>query len=307
MKKFLIAAAALVALASPALAADMAPVYTKAPAIVPVPVVNWTGWYVGLNAGGYTQDDRLSSYAVAGPCSAALAGCTAVPNYSTLMANGATFGSGGGSRTGNGGFIGGAQFGYNWQSGLGVFGFEADIQGLSNNNNNNQTVTVVTPSTAFPAFPLTTVASATEKLDYLGTVRGRVGWLASPSFLLYGTGGLAYGEVKQSGILTQSIAAPDPSTPAPGVGGNTTTRAGYVVGGGAEWMAPSSNWSVKVEAMYYDLGTVSYALSPSQVVSTATPGLVTGSALARYSNRVDGVIARVGINWHFGGPVVARY
>jgi outer membrane immunogenic protein len=80
-----------------------------------------------------------------------------------------------------------------------------------------------------------------------------------------------------------------------------------VVGGGGEWMAPSSKWSIKLEAMYYDLGNVSYALTPSQVISTAIPGAITGSALARYSNRVDGVIARAGINWHFDGPVVARY
>jgi outer membrane immunogenic protein len=266
-----------------------------------VPVVNWTGWYAGLNAGGYTQDDRFSSTAVAGPCSAVLGGCTAVPNYSTLMAGAATFVSGGGNATGRGGFIGGAQIGYNWQAGMGVFGVEADIQGLSQSGN-TRTVTVVTPSPAFPAFPLTTTAAASERLDYLGTVRGRAGWLASPSFLIYGTGGLAYGQVKQSGVLTQSIAPPDPSAPVPGVGSNTTTRAGFVVGAGGEWMAPGSMWSVKFEAMYYDLGTVSYALTPSQVVAVANPALVTGSAFARYSNRVDGVIARAGVNWHFGGP-----
>ena len=121
--------------------------------------------------------------------------------------------------------------------------------GRSRNNNVNRVVTVVTPSPAFPAFPLTTTASSSERLNYLGTVRGRAGWLASPSLLIYGTGGLAYGEVRQAGLLTQTIAPPDPSVPVPGVGANTTTRAGYVVGAGAEWMAPGSRWSVKFEAI----------------------------------------------------------
>jgi len=227
-----------------AFAADM-PLKAAPPPVVPI--LNWTGWYVGVNAGGYTQDNRFSSTAAAGPCSAALGGCTVVPNYSTLMATAATFVSGGGN-SGNGGFIGGAQIGYNWQSGMGVFGIEADIQGVSNNNV-NRVVTVVTPSPAFPAFPLTTTASSSERLNYLGTVRGRAGWLASPSLLIYGTGGLAYGEVRQAGLLTQTIAPPDPSVPVPGVGANTTTRAGYVVGAGAEWMAPGSRWSVKFEAI----------------------------------------------------------
>ena len=168
------------------------------------------------------------------------------------------------------------------------------------------TVVTVTPSPAFPAFPLTTVASATEKLNYLGTVRGRVGWLATPAFLLYATGGLAYGEVRQSGIITQTIAAPDPSFPVSGFGANTSTRAGYTVGGGLEWMA-GSNWSVKVEGLYYDLGRSTYLLTPNAVVSTALPGAITGSNQARFSNRIDGGIVRVGVNYHFGGPVVARY
>jgi outer membrane immunogenic protein len=169
-----------------------------------LPVMNWTGWYVGLNAGGYSQDDRFNSTAVAGPCSAALGGCLAVPNYSTLMATGATFNSGGGNNTGNGGFIGGAQVGYNWQAGKSVFGIEADIQGVSNNNN-NRTVTVTTPSPTFPAFPLTTTATSSERLDYFGTVRGRIGWPASPSFLLYGTGGLAYGQVSITVALSEDF------------------------------------------------------------------------------------------------------
>ncbi len=99
---------------------------------------------------------------------------------------------------------------------------------------------------------------------------GRVGWPASPAFLLYANGGLAYGEVRQTSIPTQTIAPPDPSFALPGFGSNTTTRAGYTIGGGGEWMF-SPRWSLKFEALYYDLGNVSYSLMTSSVVAIAAP------------------------------------
>ncbi|MCB1414154.1 MAG: porin family protein, partial [Xanthobacteraceae bacterium] len=55
MKKFLLGTVALIALGAtaPALAADMAArPYTKAPAYVPAPVYNWTGFYIGGHVGG---------------------------------------------------------------------------------------------------------------------------------------------------------------------------------------------------------------------------------------------------------------
>jgi outer membrane immunogenic protein len=109
-----------------ALAADL-PV--KAPPPAPVVVYNWTGWYVGLNAGGiWPNSDGVSHSAVAGPCNVAVVGCSpAAPgtNAGTVLAGGSTFNTG----LGNGaGFIGGGQFGYNWQfNGRGVLGFETDI------------------------------------------------------------------------------------------------------------------------------------------------------------------------------------
>jgi outer membrane immunogenic protein len=40
---------------------------------------------------------------------------------------------------------------------------------------------------------VTTNMTVTKEIDYLGTVRGRLGWLVNPTLLVYGTGGLAYG------------------------------------------------------------------------------------------------------------------
>jgi outer membrane immunogenic protein len=196
----------------------------------------------------------------------------------------------------NGGFIGGGQIGYNWQFNNWLAGFETDIQGLSSNKGGNSG-TVVVPSPAFPAFPLTETFNNQNRVDWLGTVRGRLGWLATPAFLIYGTGGLAYGGVKASTAINQMIAPPDPSIPASGFGGVSETRAGWTAGGGFEWMfAP--NWSVKAEYLFFDLGSVSYDI-PLAIVAIAAPTLATGSATAHISETFRGNIARAGINYHF--------
>ena len=121
MKIRLIASAAFIALfGGSAIAADLA---VKAPPPPPAPIWSWTGWYVGLNVGGiWSNSDGVTHSAVAGPCNTSFAGCTAVPNYSTLLATGSTFNRGLGN---NGGFTGGGQFGYNWQFGSGVAGFDS--------------------------------------------------------------------------------------------------------------------------------------------------------------------------------------
>jgi len=63
-------------------------------------------------------------------------------------------------------------------------------------------------------------------------VRGRAGYLITPTLLLYGTAGFAYGDVT---AFQRS---------------NTST--GWTAGGGAEWLF-SPNWSAKVEYLYVDL------------------------------------------------------
>jgi opacity protein-like surface antigen len=79
------------------------------------------------------------------------------------------------------GVIGGGQVGYNWQRDRFVAGIEADIQGSNVNGTFNTFVAPITSLT-------------TQRLDWFGTVRGRVG-LAANNVLFYATGGLAYGQV----------------------------------------------------------------------------------------------------------------
>jgi outer membrane immunogenic protein len=84
-----------------------------------------------------------------------------------------------------------------------------------------------------------------------------MGVLIVPSFLLYATGGLAYGGARSDTTIVQSIDDPPLSTLMTS-GSFSKTRVGYAVGAGGEWML-SSNWSAKLEYLYYDLGFVTYA------------------------------------------------
>lgn len=99
MKTTLAAAAALFATTVAGSAADLAPVYTKAPAAV----YSWTGFYIGGNLGGGMASSHFDD-----PCFYC---SSATPT--------------------RGFFTGGAQIGYNYQFGKGLVGIEADVNGNS--------------------------------------------------------------------------------------------------------------------------------------------------------------------------------
>ena len=175
MKRAVTSALGILALAAaPAMAADI-PV--KAPIVAPVmaPVVySWTGFYIGGNFGYSLGRTNIG--------------------YVTPFANVAI--------THNpDSFIGGGQIGYNWQSGSFVFGFEADIA----YRHRNRGSTFFFGSTPTAGAPFGSVAGdntvfGTEQ-NWLGTVRGRLGF-ASGAWLVYGTGGFAYGDVRHAVIET---------------------------------------------------------------------------------------------------------
>lgn len=120
-----------------------------------------------------------------------------------------------------GGFLGGIQAGYNWQSGPVVYGVEADFQGA-----------------AVEGF-YTQFNLADTKVDWFGTLRARFGYTPVDRILLYGTAGLAYGN-----ITTDLFN---------GITGSSKTKAGWTVGAGAEY-ALDTNWTVKTEYLYTDFG-----------------------------------------------------
>src|SRR5262245_10333817 len=155
--------------------------------------------------------------------------------------------------------------------------------------------------------PVITTAQDSN-LHWLGTLRGRLGVLPTPVSLFYVTGGLAYGHTAASTTTTVPTVT-FPTVP-PSVsrcpdlnlfcstGSSSKTRAGWTIGGGLEY-AFGQNWSAKLEYLYYDLGRESY-LTVTQAALAPTPVMQADAKFA-------GHIARVGINYRFGGPVVARY
>src|SRR5262249_9665221 len=251
LRRVLLASAGAVALSGASFAADLwrpppPPVY-----IPPAPPPLWTGFYVGVNAGGErSPTSTVNTTAFPCPCALELGatGCTNVPNFSASSALLATFSV---SRS-SGGFIGGGQLGYNYQFGPNwVAGFEADIQGLAGAHGNIRFFSsLANPN--FPGFPILETATVSRRVDWLGTARGRLGWLATPTLLLYGTGGLAYGGGRATTDITQ-VVTNNPALPSPYFSSGTlnNTRVGWTAGGGGEWML-LPNWSLKVEYLYYD-------------------------------------------------------
>lgn len=93
------------------------------------------------------------------------------------------------------GVIGGAQIGYNYQMGALVTGLEADIQG-SGIKGSAKVGLPTFPDTGPP--PAGSSFSSSSELSWLGTLRGRIGFTMAPQLLLYGTGGLAFGQVRNA-------------------------------------------------------------------------------------------------------------
>jgi len=174
---------------------------------------NWSGFYLGLNAGG------------------ALGTITQTAS-----------GGGGSASVKEPGFIGGAQFGANYQTGPVVWGFEADYDASTQNQ-------------SLPAGALTGSAG---KMPWLATLRGRVGW-AFDRTLVYGTAGGAAGELR-------SIAA----IPA-GTTMTTVTYGTWTAGAGVEY-GITDNLSARVEYLYLDKNNITTGVIGSPV-STITSHL----------------------------------
>ena len=143
-----------------------------------------------------------------------------------------------------------------------------------------------------------------KQVDWLGTVRARLGYLIKSDLLLYGTGGLAFGSVTSANNTYQQasglLAAPtlqflDSSST------NTRLASGYVAGAGFEWMF-SPSLSLKAEYLYYDLGPRTENTGP--LVQTNFTGLVDASSVESRS-RYNGHIVRAGLNYHFNGSAAA--
>ena len=174
------------------------------------------------------------------------------------------------------GVIGGGQIGYNWTlTPSWIGGLVADFQGSGIKASQTNTVTPV-------ALPVTSNQINSERIDWFGTVRAKLGY-AQNNWLLYGTGGLAYGRVATSGGIAF-----------PGIvtfnGSDNSTKVGWAAGAGLDY-GLTSNWIVGVEYLYVDLGRVSYT-ETTQLAAVQTSSLT-------ISNRAAAQIIRATLDYKF--------
>lgn len=272
----------------------------------PAPAL-WQGVYAGLNA-GFTWDPRPAVSTSALPASTAIddvllsLGAFPFPAYWEASARGVN----GQSRMAGGGFFGGGQLGFNLQFNRLVLGVETDIQGA--NTRTRHVLESYNPAgllgTDVVDYARTSIYH-TKSVDWLGTTRGRVGYLFTPMLLGYATAGVAYGGARSSSVALQGWGGPGLGMlfQAPGgTGEYSGTRVGWTLGAGLEWMfAP--NASLKAEYLHYDLGNTNYAISPLATIAQAD-GLSNVLGVNAYA-QFRGDIARMGLNYHFGGEKAA--
>ena len=222
---------------------------------------------------------------------------------------------------GQGGFIGGGQIVYNYQVNERVLlGFEADFQGIGGGKGSTSKYSGISFADPIDAFsflgPLPSSAlngvTASSSLDYLGTARGRVGFLITPGLMVFGTGGLAYGgaNVNVTNLQLGSYSYNGTVIAISSVPGNSqfsNNLVGWTAGGGVEWMF-MTNWSAKVEYLYYNLGSVSDHQNSILYSNVYAPYNV---AYSTASTSFNGNIVRAGVNYHFNfanaAPVVTKF
>jgi outer membrane immunogenic protein len=239
---------------------------------------NWTGFYVGGNAGAAINDSSFNL----DPSGCFLVGCGAggVAGNALRTASG---------KLNNTAFTGGGQIGYNWQFAPSwVFGLETDLN--YNGTKSSTTAVVPLPFAAGSTFN----SSLSQTFDWFGTGRARLGWLPADRMMIYGTGGVAYGRVASA----TNVAFPTSGDSY--AGSFSDIRVGWTAGGGIEW-AFTQNWTAKAEYLYVDLGRTSYTDACVTGCGAALPSYTSSTTTREH-------IARFGINYLFNnGPVVARY
>lgn len=277
MRKILISIIASVFAAGSASAADIAArPYTKAP--VMAQVYDWTGFYIGVDLGGVSQRNSGNSNFFQN---------SGFPTNPLALSSSSSS------------FIGGGHIGYNWQfAPTWVLGIEADAQWLNAKNNFCRGLDFNLTGCTDTGRGFGTIESETK---WLATVRGRLGYTFD-RFMVYGTGGVAFGEVKTNVGFNCLVAGCGSSGFNIATSGSANdTRTGWVAGAGIEW-AFASNWMVRAEYLHVDLGTA------TGTVFLPTAACANGGPCGTsYARDLTYDMGRVGLSYKFGGPVVARY
>jgi outer membrane immunogenic protein len=273
MKTLLLASSAIV-FAGSSFAADLTPrMPVKAPVIAAA--YNWTGCYVGGHVGvGWSRTDFTDPGVVVFGVPVS----TIAPAGTSLRVNS------------DPGVVGGAQagcdyqFSNNWVIGVAGDFSAADLRGVVND--------------PFFAGKNPGPATLASRTDWLATVTGRLGYTWD-RVLIYGKGGAAFAHDRYS---TANFSAVSGGTCQVGLvfvacaPSASTDRIGWTAGAGIEW-AFASNWTALVEYNHYGFG--------NKDLLFADPNAALGAAPISVKQNID--VVKVGINYRFGNPVVAKY
>lgn len=242
----------------PVLAADIpaAPI-VKAP--IRAPAYSWYGFYIGVHGGYGWSKQSVQFVPDVTYAPAFLPG--ALP---TSMAADAK------------GFIGGVQWGSNWQFGSVVLGTDSDFSYADIKD--SQTIVGT-----LGGLPITGTAS--QRLKWFGTTKLRGGILATENLLLYATGGLATGRVESTASINFAGLCAIPGNCAAGAAAKD--KWGWAIGGGIEYA--DGPWQFRVEYLHYDLGTLNYPVRDP---------LLPFAAIAA-STKFSGDMVRGGISYRF--------
>ena len=231
----------------------------------------WAGPYLGIH-GGYALDEDDTAY-VAGAQATNQTAIAAGNRPSQLIRD-------------KDGFIAGGQSGWNVQAGRLVLGLEGDFS--ATDFSRRGALTGLNGSRS----------SVLARNDYLGTERGRVGFVAPGGVLLYGTGGYATTKVKDQALFL------NPQGQAAFYGSHEYKPSGWVAGAGVEYAIPAaflarysgllahSKITAGVEWLHYDFGDKDITVGSEPGVSGSAGGYI-----ARFTNQADVVRAR--INYKF--------
>jgi outer membrane immunogenic protein len=256
-----LSAFALSLLSTAAFAADF-PMINPPMAAAGGSAFDWTGFYVGASGGWAFAGDGEAEYDYSGAFEDA--------DFVTLAPGSADLETDG--------FLVGGTLGFNLQNGNYLFGLEGDIS-WSDISGEDTFSSPGDVGLSVEPFEVTTEFD----MEWFGTLRGRVGF-AADRVLVYATGGAAFADME----ITTSVVS-DPVASGDFSGSDDGIELGWTAGAGVEF-ALTERWSVKAEALYYDLGEVS---------ATATDDLQFPGDEIETSLEVNGVIARGGINFRF--------
>jgi outer membrane immunogenic protein len=232
----------------------------------------WHGWYAGINLGG--DWGHGSQHLSAAPAN----GAVVIPPADIANIDTTVF------KSNPAGFTGGIEGGYNYKyksSGL-LLGAETDFDYMNVDQKVSKTFQSALSVNPPPATPPTVTIGQRLKTNWIWTLRPRIGWVFGDRWLLYATGGLAVGDIKQEVSYVDTLVPSHAANFS-----KSDTHVGWTAGVGAGY-ALSPNWSMKVEWLYADLGTISGAAT--------TPN---GYAVIGSSGKLQSNMVRVGVDYRF--------